>query len=595
MAYVKTNWVDNTTPINETNLNKIESGIKNNDINIGEENYDNTKTYEVGDIVRYNEKIYKCITAITTAENFDSSKWEQTNIVEIVQSEKSKIYELIEAISTPIVGEGENITLNDTAEKRFEKFDIEGNSEQEASPSPDYPSEVKSCGDNINLFDKNDITNNTSIDVRNGNTYTDNNSFSTNFIKINGITELCCNGLSDTSKLWGAIYDENKSFIKGINTTNGIFNETNLSGATYIRLGLLKTYLDTMKLEKGKVATPYSTYGQGCINEVICNKNIFDKNNPQYLDGYGLDVTGFFARGDQRTYIIPVPQNKENITVSYTKILTGSRYYAFADEIPIDKSSSHYERIMFANSSDTGKITFTAKNNNYKYLLIGSTTSEVFTDLQVEQNPTATPYEEHKEQTYTIPVQQPMRSVGDTRDTFILKENGKWYERHNIARKIFDGTESFEDSLSNNKRYYFMYNTLNPLPKAISNNGITPEILSNKLTKVSVNNLISSNKQGIAYNTEGKVYIYTETTSTMNNAQFRTWLSEQYNAGTPLYVYYILKTPLDIECTSEQTEILNQMYIKAKSYKGVTHIHSNDEVSPNCYVEAVKDLTTLIQ
>ena len=37
MSYTKTNWVDNTTPIDKNNLNKIESGIKNNDINIGEE------------------------------------------------------------------------------------------------------------------------------------------------------------------------------------------------------------------------------------------------------------------------------------------------------------------------------------------------------------------------------------------------------------------------------------------------------------------------------------------------------------------------------------------------------------------------------
>ena len=32
MAYVKTNWVDNTTPINETNLNKIEKGIYDNSL-----------------------------------------------------------------------------------------------------------------------------------------------------------------------------------------------------------------------------------------------------------------------------------------------------------------------------------------------------------------------------------------------------------------------------------------------------------------------------------------------------------------------------------------------------------------------------------
>lgn len=32
MAYSKTNWVNNTTPINETNLNKIEQGIYDNSL-----------------------------------------------------------------------------------------------------------------------------------------------------------------------------------------------------------------------------------------------------------------------------------------------------------------------------------------------------------------------------------------------------------------------------------------------------------------------------------------------------------------------------------------------------------------------------------
>lgn len=32
MAYVKTNWVDNTTPIDKNNLNKIEQGIYNNSL-----------------------------------------------------------------------------------------------------------------------------------------------------------------------------------------------------------------------------------------------------------------------------------------------------------------------------------------------------------------------------------------------------------------------------------------------------------------------------------------------------------------------------------------------------------------------------------
>lgn len=38
--------------------------------------YDNQKTYMVGNLVVYNHTIYECITAVTTAEEFDSSKWQ---------------------------------------------------------------------------------------------------------------------------------------------------------------------------------------------------------------------------------------------------------------------------------------------------------------------------------------------------------------------------------------------------------------------------------------------------------------------------------------------------------------------------------------
>lgn len=38
MAYTKTNWVNGQTPISESNLNKIENGIYNNDAHIGDLN-----------------------------------------------------------------------------------------------------------------------------------------------------------------------------------------------------------------------------------------------------------------------------------------------------------------------------------------------------------------------------------------------------------------------------------------------------------------------------------------------------------------------------------------------------------------------------
>lgn len=46
--------------------------------------YDNTQTYTVGDIVIYNNTLYKCTTAVSTAEDFDSAKWTATTLEELI-------------------------------------------------------------------------------------------------------------------------------------------------------------------------------------------------------------------------------------------------------------------------------------------------------------------------------------------------------------------------------------------------------------------------------------------------------------------------------------------------------------------------------
>lgn len=108
MSYTKTNWNDNTAPyINATNLNKIEQGIYDNDQKIvgmdnvlGYDEYNNSSTYEVGDYCIYNNKIYECNTAIATAEDFDSSKWNETSINGIIESVKSDVETNTSNIST---------------------------------------------------------------------------------------------------------------------------------------------------------------------------------------------------------------------------------------------------------------------------------------------------------------------------------------------------------------------------------------------------------------------------------------------------------------------------------------------------------------
>lgn len=68
--------------VNTNNISDLQNNIDNLEISImGVDSYSNTSTYKVDDIVVYDRKIYKCITAITTAEEFDATKWSQIDLV----------------------------------------------------------------------------------------------------------------------------------------------------------------------------------------------------------------------------------------------------------------------------------------------------------------------------------------------------------------------------------------------------------------------------------------------------------------------------------------------------------------------------------
>lgn len=69
-----TKW--KTTAIDKE-LKEISSSAENKDVI--SDKYDSSKTYAVGDYCIYNDTLYKCKTAVTSAEEFDSSKWEATN------------------------------------------------------------------------------------------------------------------------------------------------------------------------------------------------------------------------------------------------------------------------------------------------------------------------------------------------------------------------------------------------------------------------------------------------------------------------------------------------------------------------------------
>lgn len=49
---------------------------------LGIEEYDNAQTYDIGDYCLYEDVLYLCKVKITSPENFDSTKWEEANMVD---------------------------------------------------------------------------------------------------------------------------------------------------------------------------------------------------------------------------------------------------------------------------------------------------------------------------------------------------------------------------------------------------------------------------------------------------------------------------------------------------------------------------------
>lgn len=60
----------------------------------GYDAYDETQTYAVGDYAIYNNHVYECTTAVSTAEPFDSTKWSQTSIEQIIDGVKGDVSQL---------------------------------------------------------------------------------------------------------------------------------------------------------------------------------------------------------------------------------------------------------------------------------------------------------------------------------------------------------------------------------------------------------------------------------------------------------------------------------------------------------------------
>lgn len=263
--------------------------------------------------------------------------------------------------------------------------------------------------------------------------------------------------------------------------------------------------------------------------------------------------------------------------------------------------------------SDSGwksaNYTFTTNANarkivmNFKKSDDSNFTIEEFKNamIQVELGSTATTYTAHQEQTYTIPVQQPMRKikVNDTRtvrDEFIQDTNGNWYERHNLQYYLFNGNEGVATAPSvveGTTRFY-----MDKTGVKNQQGQIAYSVISNRFKAITWQQMYSTDTTTInaisnynQYNTSSqRIVIRIDSTIASTIAELRTFLK-----NNETYCIYELDTPVDLPCTEEQISILENL---PKSYNEQTNIYSLD-VTPS-YIEAkglydIKDLVARVE
>lgn len=467
------------------------------------------------------------------------------------------------------------------------------------APNLNFPQDVEAVGDNINIFDN-------TVEIV------------TSTINDNGI-EVPDAATNDYYKQ--IIIPDSKKYIMSYKKNNqGYVRMAYYNGDTFIsrqysnQNGFIFTVPDNcnkidcrtnagtnneikftnLKIEKGEVATSYSPYNQGSTEIVHSNKNIFE-----------------------------VTSNLEGVKTSYTSIVKGNFilqpniYYTVTCDTNNNGGKLYLNEDIFATNNrmncDGKRHAITAKiknayTSNYKGATLLKTEGVVDTAYKISNVQIAIndkiEFIEHEGNTYTIPIQKPFYKLifdGDfnnpnpvsARDCFI-KKNGKWFEQHKIAKVNLENIDWYagstqEGSSVNYKRWNSTtrYNNDKCGVTGSSNRLALCNYLINKFY-----NLYSVDELG--FNIENNEICIRFPISVANSAtDIKTFWQEKAEEGNGAYILYPAKEAELIECTSEQTEILNQI-IKDGTYKGITHFYTTNDLKPEIEITYYKDLETII-
>lgn len=266
--------------------------------------------------------------------------------------------------------------LQDNIENAIEnkRLKLEGKSEQDGTPSSDNLIEIRNIGDNINSFDKDNAKlSNAYFDSKTGAIINGGAStITTTYTKIvaNQNFVLTCKKLGRV-----VFYDDDKNIIKVTTTSSPfVFNEN----ASYIRIQYetAGSDINSIKLEQGSIASPYTPYGCGSIDYKVENadktesKNIHFPLSKGQVIHEGDYVASIGIHQKRKTLVLTGNEtiarrgyvDSTNKTYRYSIELKGrdinSRTNLICSHLPTDDQYIQNKSLIFGGGSKEGNIVY---------------------------------------------------------------------------------------------------------------------------------------------------------------------------------------------------------------------------------------------
>ena len=196
----------------------------------------------------------------------------------------------------------------------------------------------------------------------------------------------------------------------------------------------------------------------------------------------------------------------------------------------------------------------------------GNTLSNFKLKIQLEEGDTATEIIGNEQNSITVPVQQEMLEE----DYIDLKTN---IEAHTWNYIELDETANWnkEGELENVIRV------------AVST-GKTSDSYEGKCTHFNFIGDYNLDKEHVYVTYTGLLYVFINKEIASTAEEFKMWLAEQKEKGTPVRVYWKSNEVSGLPLTAEQKTELQ----KLRSYREITNIISNDILQPNIKIEYIK-------